>query len=117
MAGEPPAKRGKYKTWMLDPNVPIPQTTKWRVNNTKSSDRHEETNNVWLSDQECLFEAANELDESDIDEMDKPAAIHIQVDPDMCLDYEETSYKEDDTTFFFSSESEPDETHKIEICL
>ena len=123
MAGEPPSKRGKYKTWMLDPNVPIPRTTKWRINNTKSSDRHEETNNVWLSDQEdqaCSFEAANESDESDIDEMgpsDKPAAIHIQVDPDMCSDYEETSDEEDHNSFFFSSESEPDETRETEICL
>ena len=124
MAGEPPAKRGKYKTWMLDPNVPIPRTTKWRINTTKSSDRHRETSNVWLSDQEDegSFEAANESDESDeMDPSDKPSAmaneIHIQVEPD----YEETSDEEDDTSFIFSSESEPDEladeTCENEICL
>ena len=117
MAGEPPAKRGKYKTWMLDPNVPIPRTTKWRIfNTTKSSDQHRETRNVWLSDQEDQgsFEAANESDESDNIDPDEPSPmpkeIHIQVDRDMCSDYEETSNEEDDTSFTFSSESEPDET-------
>ena len=122
MAGEPPAKRGKYKTWMLDPNVPIPRTTRWRIfNTTKSSDQHRETRNVWLSDQEdqgsfeaAVFEAANESDESDNIDPDEPSAmakeIHIQVDRDMCSDYEETSDEEDDTSFAFSSESEPDET-------
>ena len=115
MAGEPPAKRGKYKTWMLDPNVPIPRTTKWRIfNTTKSSDQQRETSNVWLSDQEdqgsfeaAVFEAANESDESDNIDPDEPSAmaneIHIQVDPDMCSDYEETSDEEDDTSFIFSS--------------
>jgi len=130
MAGEPPAKRGKYETWMLDPNVPIPRTTKWRIfNTTKSSDRHREKSDVWPSNQEdeSSCEAANESNESDkMEPLDQPPAmaneIHIQVDPDMCSDYEETSDEEDDT-FIFSSESEPDEskspdeTCENEICL
>lgn len=124
MAGEPPATRGKYKTWMLDPNVLIPRTTKWQIfNTTKSLDQHRETSDAWLSDQEDRgsFETANESDESDrIDPSDEPSAmsneIHIQVDPDMCSDYEETSDEEDNDTFIFSSESEGDETPD-EICL
>lgn len=28
---EPPRKRGKYKTWLLDPGVTIPRTTRWRL--------------------------------------------------------------------------------------
>lgn len=120
MAEEPPAKRGKYKTWMLDPNLPIPRTTKWRIfNTTKSSDQHRETSNVWLSDQELdqgSFEVANDSNEPDknMDSSDEPSAlaneIHIQIDPDMCSDYEETSDEGDDSSFIFSSESEPDET-------
>ena len=118
MAGEPPAT-----TWMFDPNVPIPRTTKWRIfNTTKSLDQHRETSDAWLSDQEDQgsFGTANKSDESDrMDTSDEPSAMsnetHIQVDADMCSDYEETSDEEDDT-FIFSSESEPDETPD-EICL
>lgn len=116
---------------MLDPNLPIPQTTKWRIlNTTKSSDQHRETSNVWLSDQELdqgSFEVANESNKPDrnMDSSDEPSAlaneIHIQIDPDMCSDYEETSDEEDDSSFIFSSESEPDETtdeaYEKESCL
>ena len=33
----PQRKRGKYKTWTLDPNIPIPKTTKWRLSSRQST--------------------------------------------------------------------------------
>lgn len=33
----PQRKRGKNKTWTLDPNIPIPKTTKWRLSSRQST--------------------------------------------------------------------------------
>ena len=45
MADEsPPRKRGKYKLWALDSNVPIPRTTRWRYNFQRSSSTNIEIN-------------------------------------------------------------------------
>lgn len=45
MADEsPPRKRGKYKLWALDSNVPIPRTTKWRHNFQQSTSTNIEVN-------------------------------------------------------------------------
>ena len=45
MAGESPRrKRGKYKLWALDANIPIPRTTKWRLNFQQSTSTNIEVN-------------------------------------------------------------------------
>ena len=68
MAGEgvsPPRKRGKYKLWTLDSNVPIPRTTKWRLEFQQSTST---TGNIEVSHDPRFYSIQSESNPYSIDE-------------------------------------------------
>ena len=129
----PQRKRGKYKTWTLDPNLPIPKTTKWRLSSrqsTTSTDEeytslstHEVNNSINDStacdesvslniDHEALSEAEDGADslplptaalETDID------GIQVFVNREVELSDVEQLSSEEESSFESGSESELEE--------
>ncbi len=116
----PQRKRGKYKTWTLDPNIPIPKTTKWRLSSrqsTTSSDEEftdtsacDESVNVNIV-HEAISEAEDGADslplhtaafETDSD------GIQVFVNREVESDDEQMS-SEEESSFESGSESEPEE--------
>jgi len=128
----PQRKRGKYKTWTLDPNIPITKTTKWRLSSRQSTMstneefmslfNHEMKNSINDTsacdksvnvniDHEALSEAEDGADslhlptaalETDID------GIQVFVNREVELDDEQMS-SEEESSFKSGSESEPEE--------
>ena len=83
MAGEgvsSPRKRGKYKLWTLDSNVPIPRTTKWRLEFQQSISF---TGNIEVSHDPRFYNIQSESNPYAIDEDN----IELR-----CVDNVETCY-------------------------
>jgi len=124
-------KRGKYKTWTLDPNIPIPKTTKWRLSSRQSNtSTDEEVTSLFnhemsncISDTACDESVNVNIDhkalseaEDGADSLPLPTAaletdingIQVFVDREVESDVEQLS-SEEESSFESGSESELEE--------
>lgn len=80
MAGErPPRKRGKYKLWTVEFNIPIPRTTKWRLNFQQSTSTNIEVSHdlCFQNNPSSLFHEDNPYS-SDEDDSDSRCVDNVQ---------------------------------------
>ena len=77
----PPRKRGKYKLWALDSNVPIPQTTKWRLHCQQST-----STNIEVSHNPCSYDIQTQKNPSYLFHEDNPYSSDEDDSESRCAD-------------------------------
>lgn len=112
MAGEGPArKRGKYKLWTLDYNLPIPRTTKWRLNSQQSTSSVEGRHDPCFCDSQTkdnTYSSADSGDEVGDIESRCVDIVEASKETDRDLRIIESETKENGDQVYFNLEMESD---------
>lgn len=112
MAGEGPArKRGKYKLWTLDYNLPIPRTTKWRLNSQQSTSSVEGRHDPCFYDSQTednTYSSADSGDEVGDIESRCVDIVEASKETDCDLRIIESETKENGDQVYFNLEMESD---------